>query len=601
MHVSGKLRNILMFGLPCVLGCTLLCGWMLLGWRNFDSDQAFGALSSKHVLGGEFRLYPWGQKYFGGVLFYPIAFFLWLCGTDSILGYQLLFILLFACWMTAAILLAYRWWGNNTALYTTWIALLPGQYLLRFIVGHSATFYGILSIACLLLSIPSSWRHPSFAAMRFLILGVLMGLGYWHSPSFVITIIAAVAVLMLTSSEWQSMWEAVRQSLGTRAVFFSLITVVLAGVAAASLVLFPGGESHVAFVGKTLLSLFVVTTAALLILFSQRRKKLLILSLLLGCGFILGNAPQWIDWLHTGIPPDMRLYFGLPMQSNVGAIVGILFPSFIGVPPVDQWVGKGMSLAYACTLATGIYCFVAWLWMNRNTWLSVFNGRKLDAHQATVVVLILLFAIPWVFLLFLHPYDVGQVRYVLETWPFWACIIGSILGRMRRSFALLLLVLITVPPLLNTGRYYVTSLSLNDGAFKPQSLQQLENFFEEHDVHGGYANYWSAFSLDFLLNERLTFTPYYGADRYPFYGQQVDDMHRFAFIVTAKTVSPHPQVIETVHIPADHRTSSQLRDAISASQIVQPRYQHVIERIERSQVIARRRIGYWDIWLLEAP
>src|SRR5262245_54971492 len=70
------------FSLVAVAVVAARLPFLILGSRFFDSDEAVEGLMARHVLGGEFPLFLWGQRYKGvpEVYLAAAAFRVWPAG-----------------------------------------------------------------------------------------------------------------------------------------------------------------------------------------------------------------------------------------------------------------------------------------------------------------------------------------------------------------------------------------------------------------------------------------------------------------------------------------------------------------------------------------
>lgn len=476
--------------LALVLLAALAARLLLLisGSVSFHADEALIGLMARHILQGERPVFFYGQAYMGSLDAWAVALGFRLLG-ESVLTLRLVQSVLYllavalgfgAAWQlsrrrgvawAAGLLLAFP--TVNAALYTT--ATLGGYNEILILgsamlwLGHSALF-----------DAPHNGRG---ARLRWLLLGLAAGLGWWTSG--LIVVYALPLALLILREAWRGrVW-------------------------------WPG--IGVALVGFTLGSapwwLFDLTHngAALSTYFRSRQS-----GLYAGIGI-------------TDVPPLERL-LGL-LVLGIPALVGMRFP----------WADS-FFLPVVGLLVIGLYG-LALLRLRRQNPLRP-GGRLLVAGMSALFMLVFVastfgadpsgryflpLALPLAILLGTL---VESLRTQMSRW---------------RGLALLPLVLVLSyqgAGQLAAARGTVGFTTQFDPiSHLPNEFDSaLMDFLDAHDLHNGYTNYWIAFRLAFLSGERLQYRaalPYKADlsynpadDRYPPYAAATDQAARVAFITS---------------------------------------------------------------------
>ena len=119
-------------------------------------------------------------------------------------------------------------------------------------------------------------------------------------------------------------------------------------------------------------------------------------------------------------------------------------------------------------------------------------------------------------------------------------------------------------------------------------ITSLESHLASQSVTHGYADYWGAYTLDFLIKERLTIAPYNGLNRIPSYSKMVKKASPIAFI-----------------FPREHAPSGDDRDAL-CNHLAQehvysgegPAKPDILERCRSAGEVSRTEVAVWEIWIL---
>jgi hypothetical protein len=105
-------------------------------------------------------------------------------------------------------------------------------------------------------------------------------------------------------------------------------------------------------------------------------------------------------------------------------------------------------------------------------------------------------------------------------------------------------------------------------------------------VQGGYADYWIAYTLDFVSEERVTFAPYNGKDRYPSYSETVAALPVHAYLFPLDAIPDQAGRVEDI------------LQRLSLNKGAGPAFPGFAEHVGRQVVLERRTVRNWDVWLV---
>jgi hypothetical protein len=120
------------------------------------------------------------------------------------------------------------------------------------------------------------------------------------------------------------------------------------------------------------------------------------------------------------------------------------------------------------------------------------------------------------------------------------------------------------------------------------AVNSLESHLGSQKVTEGYADYWGAFTLDFLTKERLTIAPYNGLNRIPSYSKAVIKASPITFI-----------------FPRDHAPTGDNLDALCNHLSIEhvysgegPAKTEIIERCRSAVSVSRAEVAVWEVWII---
>ncbi|MEP7198339.1 MAG: hypothetical protein ABI874_00865 [Chloroflexota bacterium] len=595
--VARLMRFALVIGLA--LGVQL---WAALQWAaNFDGDEAVFGLMARHVLKGEIAPYMWGQSYLGSLESWLAAGSIQLWG-PTVLALRIPSLMLFGIFFILHGRLVYQAWGERVALISLLILALPPWLILWWTfkpVGDFGAMF-VCGTAALVLARANPSR-PVWHVVRVIFLGIVVGLGLWSHPLTVIYFAIGGVTVWLQMPEWAVMYERcaimVRRRLSvSMSRLVPVVSLLLAGLLCVAF--FTGGctpqEWFVAAQFTARVSLFVGAAGLAVMMFvvSVRRRQWLSTLLCFSAGFALGNFPQWAAWLIFSHPPDARLVPSCPAVSRLRLVVEQVLPAMWGLPlladlrrfttlEIVTWV-----LIFPIILAA----LAAFIWRERTTLTALMAASPLAARGMRTIVFGLLLGLPIVFAT-LSNNTVGllSVRYLLIAWQAHSVILATFLSTLAvrsRTLALMLLGLwlsqVGIGNLFTAGKFWAEG----PDTFSSDAVSAVETFLQQNNVQGAYAEYFLAYSLDFLSAERLTIAPYSGLDRYPRYTERVDSLAVQAYLFW-------PDAIR-----ADTLTREDMLPGLMPTGGAGPARPEIIERLRRQRVLERRRVANWDVWVV---
>jgi hypothetical protein len=128
--------------------------------------------------------------------------------------------------------------------------------------------------------------------------------------------------------------------------------------------------------------------------------------------------------------------------------------------------------------------------------------------------------------------------------------------------------------------------------FSPYSVEavgSLETALAEQGVTAGYADYWGAYTLDYLTAERLQVAPYNGLNRIPSIMRQVAQSTDYFVIAPLEVVPARSNARQSLTelLATEHGWSGEAaaRDDLR-------------QRIGNSRLVTYLEIDYWSVWIL---
>src|SRR3972149_7842727 len=91
--------------------------------------------------------------------------------------------------------------------------------------------------------------------------------------------------------------------------------------------------------------------------------------------------------------------------------------------------------------------------------------------------------------------------------------------------------------------------------YDTQQVEVLERYLAENGVRYGYADYWGAYTLDFLLEEGVILAPFNGIDRYLPYSRAVGSAPKLAYVFPAGNAPAPSGLFEDLKLFLDRKST----------------------------------------------
>lgn len=602
-RVLSSLKWKILVVLLIVVGVSVQ-GWAAGQWaNNFDSDEATFGLMARHVLRGEVPTFVYGNRYLGSTEAILAAPFLHLFG-NHVFVFRLSTIMLFALFLSLNALLVTKWFGRHAALYTLLFLIFPGWRILWWTfrpIGPYALMF-VLGTFILLLG---TWllRKPSFQPVGLGLLGFVTGIALWTHQMSIPYILAIVVAFLLQSPEWKALYaKGAKWSSGMMGKAAVLLPPLFIVTLVALFVLSFFSSSCIPpqpfALARTISRLGLILIAGALVValfaFSGRRQSLVGGGIVITFGLVLGTAPLWVNTFLTGIAPLPALWPSCPtgIPERIGLLTSELLPGLFGLPTMAEI----QDIPFAqLILASGIAVLVcaavvSFIWHRRQTLSSLLTLFPLSRLEP-VIVLALLLTVPLsLAALGSNTVDVLSIRYLLVTWQASAIILGIFIARVGRHSLVIAILFVAlwvyqlgISNLRDVHQFWETRY----GRFAAAATTPLEETLRDAQITAGYSDYWTAYALDFLLEERIILTPYNGIDRYPAYTAYVLAQPKVAVILPGNLV------------PQETATIQEVQQVLSGFIGAGPAFSQFQMDIANRHLQQRIRVGRWDVWILE--
>ena len=581
--------------------------WIAKQWVfNFDSDEAqFGIMASR-LLSGEYTPTVYGTEHLGSLEAILGAFFFQLFG-EGVFQLRMSVTVLIVGFFLANIVYIRRNWGDKAALYSTLFLILPGFHILEATHQTSWNAGALLALGTTFLVVeqtsPASSRTTIF---KYLSLGILAGLGLWSNQMFLVYLTAPLITRFLSSDDWAARHQKITEWVENR--FQTPVKLVFGGFLVGLFLLFvlaffiggcPPRElfRKVSFVVKMF---FLAASLLSLVLFTGkkalRRSNIAMVTSFIA-GLAIGFSPQWVFWLQTKINTAPILYPSCPkdIPSRLILTARDILPAMWGIPTLTTLLDhlSVATIAWSLVIAVIISALIWVSYHYRKNLIQLLSLFPTPDSTRSINTAFLLFAIPIILsLLGGNTVDIYSVRHLLVSWHASAILFAIFLSKIqlpRKHLAGLMAAVwigsVGAYNLINAPRWW----NIKFTTYFPEDLQELETFLSQEDVPYGYADYWGAFTLDFLTQERLTIAPYNGINRIPSYSKAVRNTSPFSFI-----------------FPYDHAPSGEDQDElceyISREHFYSgegPAKTGVVERCRAAKEVSRAEVAVWEVWILD--
>lgn len=585
----------------------LIRGWAASQWMsNFDSDEAVFGLMAKHILEGKFTPTLYGTHNLGSAESVLAAAVFRLFGI-SVVSLRLSPLIMLCAFLGLHAWYVWRVWGRLPSGISTAFLAVPGFHVLSWTYQPIGAYAALLlfGTAALLLG---SRVDADTSSYRMGALGLVAGLGLWSNQMAVVYLIAASAPIVLASEEWSGVYRRIRvfivNRLGLPASEVLLASVFGFGLLA--VLAFFSGACQPAWqyrraqtLSRLILLISGVALALGLFIASKRKLRFVLLAASSMAGFVIGLVPLWSSWLSGAQPPALAIRPSCPTSAlgHSQLLVESILPELFGVRELS-FLHELAPILLGLTLFVLVLSLVALasvLWGFRRTLWGLLSIRPrpavVEGSQTTVT---LVFLLPIALsLLGNNTVDVHSIRHLLPTWHAAAIIFGlfasQIIVARGRWFILPLWIWIGFLAFTNLS-YATQHWPMKFTRFDPTAIAALEDHLSRNSATSGYADYWGAYAIDFLSNERLTLAPYNGISRISSYSEAVGAASIRAFVLPTGWI-----------LPSGEKTDL-LVDFIARENAVSgegPAFEGVFEWIRGARTISRRTIAAFDVWILE--
>jgi hypothetical protein len=455
-----------------------------LGWNS--ESAILGLMAMDIASGRDYPLFFWGQSYLGAMTAYVAAPLIWIMNPIRALrigvSLQMLAGIVFY-WMALRRSFNPRV-ANVTAL---WLAIGP-----TYLVFFSVATLGIEQM--FLIGAVVYWFATVTGMARprdWFVLGLLAGFGWWIHQGTVFTV-GPVIVTAILRTQW---WNRVRQAPWNRrpgAAIIAIAALLLAGLLLG--VLRHSGINVPAFflfrpVIEPLAALFllviIVNRTALRTLVPIERSGSMSVALF-AAGALAGHSPVLIGRIAGFVQGYGRSDPLVDLRGIAAHAVTFL--------RADLWFFVG---AVASIIV--VPCFV----------VAVVRRRRLDMELMTIALCV-------VFYIFMERARPGSVRYIVSALPMVYAFSAETMLRLRIRWLLVALVaLALLVPAIGLVRDVSEGHAEAYAGFSPiyPDPRPILRAIEEQGYTICYADYWIAYKLQWISEERIHFIPWRSLDR----------------------------------------------------------------------------------------
>jgi hypothetical protein len=581
--------------------------WAAAQWpANFQSDEAVFGLMARHILAGQFTPTLYGPAYLGSIESIISAGFMSVLG-PSVMAFRMSAILLFTAFFVAHGLFTTRYFGYRVAFVSLLFLALPGFHVLEWtyqpIGAYGAMFViGTLTLLAALPKLTGRWSRIARAA----ILGILVGLGLWANTTMILYVLAIGAVEILGSTEWRVIYTRL-SDLVNRVVGIpldQLLPLAAIGVAVLGVLAFfssacspQGLYITISLISRSILIGLAILAAGSFLAFSGRRRQLGIEAGVAAISFAVGYSPLLYPWIVEGVPPYWAVYPSCPegVASRAKLLVKEILPGLWGLPIFDQlrqmaapqisiWIVIGLLTLAALSL---------FIWRNRITLWRMMVVSPMDEPARATSLIALLLGLPiGISLLAGNTIDLYSIRHALlvvqasaivfAIFLVWLATRGRAVGLV---VATIWLSVMGVTNLVYANANWLVKFTRYD----PEDISQLTEFLDQNKIEFGYADYWGAYTLDYLLHEKTILAPFNGIDRYLPYSDAVDSASKVAFVFPAGN-APAPTGTVSGLLAFLSNADNPIGEGAA--------FPRILGRLKGRPSATRTRVAAWDVWIV---
>ncbi len=603
MRLTKRFKDFASFVLIITLGIAVQAWAAFQGTASLDGDEAIWGLMGQHILQGQIPTYMYGQNYLGTLEIIAAAWFMQWMG-NSVVALRIVSVVLYGGFLVLYAMLVNRWWGKRVALLSLIVIAFPSWRIFWWTFRPFYVFgiMSILGMAALLLFPMNFSQKYWVGCVRWGVFGFMVGLGVWSHPLTLVYFVAVALVSLLQTPEWLGLYRKTQEFCErvVRIPLRELAPGLSLGVFALGVLAFFATDCEpqdtyvkIQMISRVLLLGVGVGLVLIIMGISARRKQWLLGALSWGMGFVVGNLPQWGAWAFYGIAPASGVLPTCPtgIFPRLRLLGEGFLPAIWGIPVLADLfrhsplqTGLWILMFLVALIALGVF-----FWTQRLTFWNLVLLSPLSRKEGKTAIWGIVLGLPIVLVLLGGNIgDIYHVRHLLISWQAAIVILALFLARVAKKSRVVGLCLIGlwfvqvgIGNLLEVGQYWHSRRAL----YAPQAVSTLEDFLVQNHVTGGYADYWTAYPLDFLTEERLVFATYNGLDRCPLYSQRVADFPVKALVLPAGFI-PESSHIDDVIGPLTVGTEGG------------PVFPEILEWLHTQTVVQRHTVANWDVWLL---
>jgi 4-amino-4-deoxy-L-arabinose transferase-like glycosyltransferase len=469
---------------------------------------------ARHVLHGEFPAFLWGQAFKGVPEVYATAAAFAAAGS-SVVALKSVTLALFAAYVALNFVLLDKISGRWLAVSASLLLIVAPPALVFWSLDASAEYMLIMLIGTAFLLLCLKWQETRSTTLLASV-GLMIGLAFWIQQIFMFYLIP-VALILCLDGDWRRTWRTGRLSgvtliLGTLAMLYLALAVVAFATGGfslhlATLTLGAHAPQKLLRIGAGVGALAAMSYALghfpRRTIFDHVRQ-----SWPLAGGAVVGYAPALLYSIFVA-PAHSPARNGNLRQliSAAPDIVGNVVPILSGfkVATTERLPIPLMALAPG-GLALGAY-----LWSNRARLIGFARLRPETSTIAGDFFPLFFVCVPLLFLASGAYLDTQSYRYLI---PFYAGLSvawaagAGVLGNRAVASALVGIMLAV------HGWQQVAWYE----KLRPDTASMaLLDCLRQKGIRGGYADYWTSYTLTFLSHEEIIVAPANGVDRYPAY------------------------------------------------------------------------------------
>lgn len=490
--------------------------FLVSGKIPFDSDEAIEGLMARHVLEGELPVFFWGQAFKGVPEVYLSAGAFALFGS-SVTVLKSVTLVLFALYVALNFVLLDRLISRWVAAAASVLLIAAPPALVFWSLDASVDYVMIMLLGTILLLLcvrplaahTADATYATYATFATFPIGLVIGIGFWVHQLFIVYLIPLAIMFTVRRQPWTRI-ELRRANklamaiaaiagiyllLGVIAFLFGGFSVQLGSVAISATAPQKMARIAVGIAALAVLVQLASTSTSAQVRDVRRYWRA-------AAGFLIGYSPVILYSLFVEPARSPARVANLQQLAAAAPdMFGNIVPILAGfkVPPTADRLPVA-----ALASIPAIAAVLAFLWSSR--------GRiSTDFFALFVIIYPVLFLASGAYL------DTQSYRYFIPWYAglvvAWA--VGSMaLARGRHSAALLIVALIVA---VHAWQQVLWYQKLQPDT---QSLATIE-CLKRNGIKGGYAEYWTAYKLNFLAREEIIIAPTDGIDRYPRYTEYV--------------------------------------------------------------------------------